>query len=364
MSHQKVIFYLIIVLMLIIGCKDKSHLNSIYVDQNTSIVLNYGDYKINKLVPLKHKYIQLGEAMKVITHINKIFIQDEMKTSSIFCFDLNGNYQFHLSSGRGPGEFLIPEDFVIYDNKLVVFDSWGNRVFYYDIDGNFLLSKPSLVRPYNVDVFEDNLLIRPYIYGPEELEKDYNLIITDIGFNNIRNNFLKGLHRSEDIAFPRVFSNQYNDHILHSYGYNDTIYKITHKDLRPYLYIEFKGDKISDHLIKHRTPKEVLIEFNNTNKNYASRIWNILESSRYISFDYRHGSEIKHIVYEKGNNKSGVKNISKIRNDSLGINIPFPSYVHDEQYVSILFSDNIDDDSPIKDEMNEYAYLVLYEYQL
>jgi len=43
----------------------------------------------------------MGEAVKVITHEDKIFIQDEMKTSSLFCFDLDGNYLVSFKFSQG-----------------------------------------------------------------------------------------------------------------------------------------------------------------------------------------------------------------------------------------------------------------------
>ena len=362
---RKIFIYWSLLFLLAISCKDKKSFTVIELDPNNGKILTSDDIQINKVVPLKHKTTPIGEVVKVITYNEKIFIQDEMKNSSVFCFDLEGNYLYHLSSGRGPGEFLIPEDFVIHDDQLIVFDSWGNKVFYYSINGDYLESKNALVRIQNVDIFNDLLLVRPYIYGPEDLEKNHNLIITDIYFNNIISNHLPGLHRSEDISFSRVFSNYYNNHILHSYGFNDTIYEVKTNQIKPYIYVDFKGEKIPEKLINAGTSmelKEVRMEF--SNKNYASRIFKILENRKYISFDYRHGRVIKHAICSKNTSQPIIHNVYEIRNDSLGVNIPFPSYVHDEQYVSVVFSDDMDEDSPLKNEINDYAYLVLYEYKL
>ena len=73
----------------------------------------------------------------VKVHKDRLFISDE---SRILSFDKNGKFLAQIGSqGRGPGEYMYPDDFAILNesDKIAVFSQPSKKVFFYSLDGIF-----------------------------------------------------------------------------------------------------------------------------------------------------------------------------------------------------------------------------------
>ena len=55
----------------------------------------------------------LGEVSKIKVHNNKLFILDRRVAQALFCFDMNGNFNFKIEKGgsKGPDQLLSLDDF-------------------------------------------------------------------------------------------------------------------------------------------------------------------------------------------------------------------------------------------------------------
>ena len=94
-------------------------------------------------------YIQLESIQEsLISHIekiqikdDKIYVLDDMKRS-IMVFDTSGKFIRQLgSTGRGPGEYIMPADFALCDSVILIRDNGQGKLILYDLNGRLIADK-------------------------------------------------------------------------------------------------------------------------------------------------------------------------------------------------------------------------------
>lgn len=82
--------------------------------------------------------VPLVRFYKILLEADKIFIEDR-DANNILVFNRHGSYHNVIrSSGMGPKEFYLTEDFQIISNNIVIKDSYLGKEIEFDIDGNYL----------------------------------------------------------------------------------------------------------------------------------------------------------------------------------------------------------------------------------
>lgn len=180
-------------------------------------------------------------------------------TQECLLFDRNGSFLRKIGQyGRGPGEFRNTSGTFDELSSTIYFNGWNGNFIKYSLDGKYIGSlsipgyKDDLQNPSMPDRFTylaDNLLVCNYM-NVTGLETKSIMIFNNKAevLKEIPNrNILKKMNptfRTGSVDF-----HHYNNSVFFQEYHNDTIFKISPKDIRPYFVIE-KG--------KYKPPYESL----------------------------------------------------------------------------------------------------------
>lgn len=174
------LLYFAVIIVALYGCKNNSYSRSEVISipekVDTLFVENVSEYEIIRLETTNNS---------LISHINKVKVfQDEifvldLELRKLSVFDKTGKFLRNIGRmGRGPGEFMLLENFEIdYSrNELLLLDGNDSRLLIYDTDGNYKSSvyirnmATSVARMAN-----GNFVL---LYGLGELRGNDNYILT------------------------------------------------------------------------------------------------------------------------------------------------------------------------------------------
>ena len=115
--------------------------NKISVNLNNPQKASLFDYfERIELIPLETRNdVLIGPVEKIVYYQNRFYVLDERPQYSIHVFDETGNFIFKIAKrGRGPGEYILPYDFVInpFTGHIDLLDAFNGRVVSYDLQGN------------------------------------------------------------------------------------------------------------------------------------------------------------------------------------------------------------------------------------
>lgn len=294
----------------------------------------------------------IGQISKLIVYKGKLWILDKFQSRSLFCFSMSGEFIHRIHrSGKGPGEYILPEDFTIFEDKITIYDNFRKMKINYDLNGHFINETPLSFSIRNVAQEDENtLLIKPdesYI----DPETDFNLLVTNNLVTKIYYKDIPGVTLGESIFSVNKAFSRYDDHFLFTYGFNDTINHYQSKAIRPFLYVDFGRHKIPYKIAKTKNDEERDELFSEENE-YAGYLMNLSENKKYITcaFDFFHVKGDRNlIVYSKVN--ATHRTFSSIYRYTHEARLMAPLSVHDEQFISIaeFESDDsfgIDTDNP------------------
>lgn len=83
----------------------------------------------------------IGKIDKFIIYKKRIYIMDEMRGGSLYCFDINGKFIFRIEkTGKGPGEYLALHNFTIdtFENQITIVDQLSSKLLRYSLDGEYI----------------------------------------------------------------------------------------------------------------------------------------------------------------------------------------------------------------------------------
>lgn len=128
--------------MLFFSCNRTDFSSSIDLSKNhnVSVFDVFSDVKAIKLETTENNLI--GEIKRIEYYNYHYYILDE-RSQQIFCFDEDGRFVYKINSqGKGRGEYHYITDFSIdqKNEQLVVLDPVVQRVHFFDLKGNFLIS--------------------------------------------------------------------------------------------------------------------------------------------------------------------------------------------------------------------------------
>lgn len=113
--------------------------------------------------------IIIGEVQQAKYHNDDIYLIDK-SSNKMLSFTAEGEFTGYVGGqGRGPGEYLEPVSFTIFDNNMVLLDRRLNRLSHFIFDeavGGFQLQKSAVHDLYMTDICEVNGRI--WVYGYKE----------------------------------------------------------------------------------------------------------------------------------------------------------------------------------------------------
>lgn len=216
---MKINWLITIFLTTLIACQPET---SPLIPENT-IVINPEEAGIIKLstiaesiryVPLETKLENYtGSFSKIVVYKNKIIAQGANKIEQfISIHDLNGNLLGLINGhGKGPGEFLEINDFLInpYNDQIELMDGRRNKKIYrYDLNGAFI---QELALPIYSDKFAMNDPESYYIYNIIHFGRDdnpHNLIRINYRDGAIIGQYIPGIQLFDDLHFCQMINYQ------------------------------------------------------------------------------------------------------------------------------------------------------------
>ncbi|WP_106829410.1 6-bladed beta-propeller [Parabacteroides pacaensis] len=242
---------------------------------------------------------------------NNIYILDN-KGNGIFKFDSQGNFIRQISrKGNGPGEYRKIYDFDIDKNQVVLL---GETLMYFDLEGKFLHNKQLPT-------------------GCNSFSVQNGKIIGSLGAQSViaykKDTFEVYKSRTKDQYFsyshPYHFTKNGNK-IFYEDCYNDTIYEVTSKGIKPFFIADFGDLKIPKSL-----PINDDIFLDPKLRTYCSDVCFFKLSNHYISFIFLHENRGIVCIYNRNSKESHI--FGSIRNDidPIGISMPIPLAIKDKK---------------------------------
>lgn len=94
-----------------------------------------------KYIPLRKEGSPIGNINYVLIYKDRMFVLDTQQTSSVYIFDLEGNFISTAGSrGQGPGEYLAPEMISVVEENPPLLAVCDRNLYmnYYSFDGKFI----------------------------------------------------------------------------------------------------------------------------------------------------------------------------------------------------------------------------------
>jgi hypothetical protein len=180
-------------------------------------------------------------------------------SNALFVFDINGNFLYKIKRvGKGPGEYTELNDFVLYQDKILLLAF--KTVLFFNTDGGFLFSE-------NIESIAENIVVNNknevYLFQNYFLDRsnfvDNHIIKTNLTFDKTKQYFP---------PFKQEIHNYYRfqkhkDLILLSAPplYSNVIYDVTNKDYYPHIKFDFLNNNIPAEFLNHSIHKTDEIEY-------------------------------------------------------------------------------------------------------
>ena len=238
-------------------------------------------------------------------HNDTLYVYD-LQQSSLFCFNMNGEYLFKISDkGNGPEEYQYIEHFSVSETgEIFLLEPWGN-IYRYSSKGIFKqkIKLPNVLSSYN----------EIYVRGTSVV---INSIAGDILYYSLSDNTYQSFHEYErmNAFFPIKRTTLYHDSIMNVSLFDNQVYRITDQGLVPSWTWDFKDNNNSEKNIKkligqinyNSNDKSVLTDYIGKGKPLKQFIYTSCESDRFKIALMEHDNDFLHVFHDKNNKKNWV----------------------------------------------------------
>ena len=123
----------------------------------------------------------IGAYDKVIVGDSCLCVLDKEKDKSVFIFDREGKFLAKINCiGRGPGEYISPDDVNLRKDSLLILDRSARKMLYFSLRGRFIKEVYfGVYRPIPFTVLADDVLAF-YVGMPNHSEQNAEVIVTDM----------------------------------------------------------------------------------------------------------------------------------------------------------------------------------------
>lgn len=280
-------------------------------------------YKINKLIKLQ------SNDSSIIDFVNKVLVDEEWifikGGSSLFKFNLNGDFQKKLTKGiGGPDEYVNLTDVLILpeQNRLWLYDSNQRSIFQYNYDFEMEVDYPLNYPLFGIEKLERGLVGTSgylevldnfsslFLFEGENLATGFEASRSHLKFNPEKARYLH-VYRHDFFSKGPEGYNFVN-------SFNDTIYHVNEKmEVLPKYYVDFGSNKVNENELIGRDYSSIVDVFqyiNSSDKSY--NVGNVVELDRYLLYKFFNKGLPFVSVYDKKDNR--LKSGRKISFDYLG----------------------------------------------
>lgn len=292
-----------------------------YSSKEINIKLNKAEIALTSLVFDSLNYITLDDKndISLLKDVNKIELCDslmfllDMENNKLFCFDIDGNFVTTIGkNGQGPGEYVKIFDFAIdHDKKqIIILDRSIRKILSYKLNGEYIESHTLNMMACKLEVCGNNYLF--YTGGSDYYTKNkdklgYNIFLTDRECNIIE----KRLPYNPDydnLINDKVFDYNLGDStVCFHYAIYDTIYEFNCKNTPAKYVVDFNENKIPISEINSENFKDYI------NKSKYAMISNVCHSNDYMFVNYTLNNRVCFFIFNKKMNS--VMNFSLMKND-------------------------------------------------
>lgn len=278
------------------------------------------DFSYVKLMTPDGVYV--GEPTKIISDNEIIYVLDNSRTLNLTAFHKDGSFKYEISSfGRGPGEFVSPNDFDLIPDKseIVIYDSVNLKVIFYDMsDGSYKYERPvdfltkNIVTNHNGLVFFNNNLM--------DGKNNKNIVFTDFdacpyAWRMGIEERLNGVH----YLLPTTFT-KFDQRIFLTVPFTDVIYELIDDNVIPYINIDFGSSSLPDNFFSSQNNGEIV--YNERHK-YSHNISSFFENEEILYFNYWYQSGLCRFIVDK----KGVNETYHFCDSKLDRDIDYGSYL-------------------------------------
>ncbi|WP_167619161.1 6-bladed beta-propeller [Maribellus sediminis] len=233
---------LLIALFFLLSCTEEKESSEYYIEIPVAKVQQaktsdfISDFKAVKLEFTDNS--MLHSVRKIIRHNNLLYILDTFGAKCVLVYDMSGKFIRKIGSyGRGPGQFTLPQDFLIDKNTNEIEIIANRKISYFSLEGEYL-------RQLNLGFSGINFrkIVKEYfiaIIGPE----DYKVVCTDEN-GKIKKRFLPTNNYYESGVAFNCFMPQKSDELLFRPRDRDTIYSVSSSSAVPHTIVDFGDYKL------------------------------------------------------------------------------------------------------------------------
>jgi len=242
-----------------------------------------------ELIPLETNDNSIfGNIKRVRADGNHLYILD-YNDNPVKIFTKNGKFVAEIGHrGRGPGEYIQIDDFLISEDVIHIYAWSGNRKWIrYSFDNRFLYETDMFFPLDEICQISDNRYLIYVGNGTVSNECDYYLYCIDKDFE-IQSR-LQPKRSPEDINFP-IQQNHFSkssDCILYIREFCDTLFTISHDlTIQPKYRLDFGKNWYSNSFLKEYHGRSFFEIYNAVDKNEYAKHINVLETSTQLIISY------------------------------------------------------------------------------
>ncbi|WP_455508945.1 6-bladed beta-propeller [Butyricimonas paravirosa] len=301
---MKKITFIIITFFCIVACssnKEQDNLIIIPIDPTSNQSVNWEqlfDTASMQAIPLE------TTDQSLLAWVDKIIITDTLysfsSNNSIYTFNQNGQFLFKIAhQGRGPGEYLVLDDFYIDENNhYYILDNNSFKIIEYSPKGEFL-------DEINTGIFGlaftkiSNDLWAIYIGSSKSPSSNYRLNYFSKKENTITRKFIE---ISDNELNWRHFKDNNNfihldqNNLFFMYSLDYTIYKLSEKELIPYYKLDCGKYQIPSKILQDQYNDVSYFVDMIKNNNYVARITPIYITDKEILLGFQYQDKYLHAL--------------------------------------------------------------------
>ena len=189
----------------------------------------------------------IGSFDKIFMNDSLICILDKGIAKGVFIFDHSGKFRSKIQrSGRGPGEYISPDDAALKKDTVLIYDRNSRKMLYYNLQGECCKETCfKTYRPIPFAIKDEGHFV--FYFGMPGFSKDNSEVVeTDLAGNITKQYIARPNLREAQGRFhlPYYFA-QNSEGVFFIPVFGDKIYQITTDSIRPVFDFQFKSQMYS-----------------------------------------------------------------------------------------------------------------------
>ncbi len=248
----------------------------------------------------------VGAISQILFVKDKIIVVDSDVSKTITVYSESGKYLNKIGKlGQGPGEYAYLGHVALTPDKsmVVIVDMGSGYLKYFGFDGSFVKSVKFPFWFSNCEFISDNIIAGHYS-GGNMINKNNSsykplLIITDLQGNVCSSGF-QSYYSKNFTSTTLIPLRKFEDDVIYSPPFSDTIYHVTDKGLDPLYHLKIKGAK--QITIDKNITDISLNEYKENNPFFNGEIIELKDATMFHIFEY-YINWSRFVIYSKKRNK-------------------------------------------------------------